>query len=325
MSQSISFLKHNNAVPIAMFAIFGITTASFAANPEVRSAVYDSKQEVRQIDNTYIVSADVKSRDFRMQVTDVKEDTDTFYVTYAYKDISLVGHVWQEQDVTGSLTVSKKELEGRDLGLYIAKQLGEIVNSKRIFLSDVQERERKVGAKPKVVATTYTGIVGKFLDSDEEVFPGYVAVIEPKDSTYKNPVPADVPGDTQQVTGGNVSVSLPNVNSSHTQLTQAQIEQMVAEQVRVILAGSAGTQTTGTVTSDQSPVASDTNTASSTPGMVNSEQETVNGAATTTGTVSGVATTTSESAAPAPEPVVEPASEPVPPTATESSTSSPTE
>lgn len=241
MSQTTSFLKHNNAVPIALFAVFGITTASFAASPEVRSAVYDSKQEVRQVDNTYIVSADVTGRDFRMQVTDVKEDTDTFYVTYAYKDISLVGYVWQEADATGSLTISKKELEGRDLGLYVAKQLGEVVGAKRAFLVGVQGHERKVGATPKVVATTYSGIVGKFLDPEEQTFPGYVAVIAPESSTYNNPIPALGVPDPRQGDAVAASVSLPNTNAngSQVQLTQAEIEQLVAEQVRTILSDAA--------------------------------------------------------------------------------------
>jgi hypothetical protein len=294
MSTSISFLKHNNAVPIFIFAVFGMATATFAANPDVRNAMYESRQEVRQVDNTYIVAADIGNRDFRMQVTDVKEDADTFYVTYAYKDITIVDHVWKEAETTGSMTVSKKELEGRDLGLYVAKQLGEVVNAKRAYLADVQKHERRAGATSKVVATTYSGMIGKFLDPDEERFPGYVAVIEPAKSNYNNPVPADA-GAPQQPEG-NISVSLPNPNASQPQLTQAQIEQMVAEQVRAILAGAAAS-TASTASSPEPAAPAD-------PVPTPAEPATT---ATTT------PTPTEPAGEPSPEPAAEPTTEPAVP------------
>lgn len=264
MNQSISFLKYNNAVPLVMFAIFGMATASFAASPEARSAVYTSAEVVRQIDNTYIVSTNIPARDFKMQVTGVKEDVDTFYVAYSYNDISVVDYVWKDSQVTGTLTISKKELEGGDLGLFVAKQLGELVNAKRAYLASVQEHEKKSGATTKVVTTTYSGIVGKFLNPDEQVFPGYVAVIAPTPPQAYIPTP--VVQQPEEISGS-ASVSLPATSTS-TGLTQSQIEALVAEQVRAILAG--------TIPSPQvpAPTVPEPQTASSTDPVATSTPET---------------------------------------------------
>lgn len=262
MNQSLSFLKYNNAVPLIMFAIFGMATASFAASPEARSAVYTSAEVVRQIDNTYIVSANIPSRDFKMQVIGVKEDTDMFYVAYSYNDISVVDYVWKDSTVTGTLTISKKELEGGDLGLFVAKQLGELVNAKRAYLVSVQEHEQRTGATTKVIATTYSGIVGKFLNADEQVFPGYVAVIAPVVTQPVSPTQAYVdPGEVN----GAVSVSLPAPQQPQG-LTQAQIEALVAEQVRAILAGTIPQPQVPTPITPETPTASSTDpVATSTP------------------------------------------------------------
>src|SRR3989344_9635324 len=79
MRKLFNFLQYNNAVPIALFVIFGATGATFAASPEVREAVLSAEQVVQSVDNTYIVSADLASRDFGLVVTKIEEDEEYYY------------------------------------------------------------------------------------------------------------------------------------------------------------------------------------------------------------------------------------------------------
>ncbi len=171
------FLQYNNAIPIALFILFGGTGAVFAASPEVRGAVISSEDTVQSIDNTYIIGADLGKRDFKLQITDVKEDDEMYYVTYTYQTISIVDYVWQEVSVTKTLEFSKKELTGKDLGLFVAKQLGEAMTQEIAYLSEVQKQEREKGASLKVIATEYSGLIGRMLDTDEKVFAGYDPVV----------------------------------------------------------------------------------------------------------------------------------------------------
>ena len=90
MSRLWNFLQYHNAVPIALFVIFGATGATFAASPEVREAVLSAEQIVQSVDNTYIVSADLASRDFGLVVTKIEEDEEYYYVSYTYRTIAIV-------------------------------------------------------------------------------------------------------------------------------------------------------------------------------------------------------------------------------------------
>lgn len=179
----INFIKYHNAFPIAVSLIFLSLTAVFAASPQMREdfkgALVSAKETVRSIDNTYIVSIDLDSFDFSLQITDIKEDTDNYYISYAFKTIYIQDYVWQELSKQTTLTVSKQALANNDLGLYVAEELGEVINSQLAYLKEVQQIEKQKGLSQKVVATEYAGLIGRFLNPKEEIFPGYEPVVSP--------------------------------------------------------------------------------------------------------------------------------------------------
>jgi len=178
-----NFIQYHNAVPITLFIIFGVTGAAFAASPQVRdataAAVLSQQQQVLAGDNTYLLGLDVPAFDFELQVTNVTEDDTTYYVDYQYNMVDPLDYVWRLYVASTSITVAKTEVQGKDLGLFISKQLGEVVAAKRAYLVAAQASERKAGESQKVVSTTYSGLIGRFLDAEQETFEGYTPVINP--------------------------------------------------------------------------------------------------------------------------------------------------
>lgn len=175
------FIKYNNAVPIVLGILFLGTSGALAASPEVRADVFSSSHQVVKVDNTRIVSADIDAYPLSVQITAVREDTDNYYVDYILTTIDLVDGVWKDTAQTKNLSVSKAALGDKDLGTYVSTQLAEVRDAERQRLRDTQVIEQKRGASAKVVATTYSGLVGKFLSPSEEKFAGYVPVVAPQD------------------------------------------------------------------------------------------------------------------------------------------------
>ncbi len=230
MRSLVNFVKYNNALPIALFLIFGMGSAAFAASPAAREQVLRSQEVVRSVDNTYIIEADLENFDFSLQVTAVAEDPDFYYVSYTYQTISIVDYVWKPATVKEVLKVGKLEILGRDLGLYVAKQLGEVIAGQKELLAGTQTAERKLGATPKVVATEYSGLIGKFLSPTETTFEGYDPVVEEKPLGDR----VAAVGAAGWTTGGPAGST-----AGAPVLTPKQVEQIVQDKVNAILAAGA--------------------------------------------------------------------------------------
>lgn len=152
---------------------FFITGGAFAANSD---AVFNSAQNLVSVDNSYILSLDVSTYRPQIQITAVTEDTEHYYVAFSFRTVDVQNGVWRDLSQDRSFKVAKADLGGRDLGLHVTSQLGQIVDAEMDRLRRTQDFERKNGASQKVVATTYSGLVGRFFDSTQEVLPGYVPV-----------------------------------------------------------------------------------------------------------------------------------------------------
>ena len=173
----LNFVKYNNAFTIIFvvcFFGFGIT---YAANPDVRESVYASEDTVVSIDNTLIVSTNLDNFNFNLRISSVIEDEKNYYAVYSYQTLAIEDGAWQSKLIEKTLTVSKEALEGRDLGLYVAEELGENINYELSYLKKVQKLEREKGGSQKVVTTEYSGLIGKLLDPKEKVMEGYSPVI----------------------------------------------------------------------------------------------------------------------------------------------------
>jgi hypothetical protein len=188
----INFIKYHNAFAILFVAVFFGFGMSYAAIPEVRDSVYSSKETVVSIDNGLIVSADLDNYSFNLRVNSVTEDEKNYYASYTYQTLAIQDSVWQNVEIEKTLTVDKEALEGKDLGLYVAQELGENINYERSYLKRVQKLEKQKGESQKVVAVEYLGLIGKLLNPTEKVINGYNPVI-PEITATPTPTPEENP------------------------------------------------------------------------------------------------------------------------------------
>ncbi|TSC87252.1 MAG: hypothetical protein G01um10148_357 [Parcubacteria group bacterium Gr01-1014_8] len=200
MQRLLHFLSYNNAVPIAVSIVFLGGTATFAAtNPE---AIFDSEQSVLSIDNTYIANKDLSGYTPTIEILGVTEDSEKYYVSYRLTTIDVVDAMWRDVTENGVLEVAKPVLgQYGDLGLYATEQFKQLVDHEIAYLKEVQEIERKQ-VTPKIVATSYSGLVGKLLDDKTETLPGYTPVVTPPPIVVENVSAPDTSG---QVAGASTS------------------------------------------------------------------------------------------------------------------------
>jgi len=187
MKSLLQFLSYHNAVPIVFGILFLGATGAAAASPEVRDAVLDSVQEVRSVDNSRILSADVATLPLSVTINEVTEDNEFYYVGYTIQTIEIIDYVWQDIEKEMELQVSKEFLSGQDLGVYASKQIAEVRDAERVRLRETQTYEKEIGASRKVVATVYSGLIGQFVEPVEKIVPEYVN-IEPAHSPTQAPV-----------------------------------------------------------------------------------------------------------------------------------------
>ena len=180
----LHYIQYHNATTwlfiVALF--FGVGTAFAASDPELRQAAADAlvseNRTLTQTDNSVLLSLNVDTFDPRLKINEVVEDDDNYYASYTFTTLTLEGGVWQETRKTDTLTVNKQILGGRDLGLHLADELGELVRGELTYLAEIQVHERKKGVTRKTVAVNYSGLIGRLLDPEEVEFDGYAPVVE---------------------------------------------------------------------------------------------------------------------------------------------------
>jgi len=201
MKGLLNFVKYNNAVPIILGVVFiGAGSAFAATDPQ---AIYSQQQQVVSTDNTYIANKDLSTWTPKILINGVTEDTDNYYVSYTFTTIDVVDYAWQDAAKNLTMTVSKADLGLRDLGVYVTSQFRNIIANEVAYLTQVQQKAKN-DISQKVVATTYGGLVGKFLDSTTETLPGYTPVVTPPADNSYNTVSA-TPGQPDTSGGGSSS------------------------------------------------------------------------------------------------------------------------
>lgn len=208
------FIKYNNTIPIVLGVIFLGTTGALAASPEVRGAVYSSTESVKSVDNSYIRNVNVQGFPFTVQITNVREDTDTYYVSYSLHTIDLVDSVWRPVDKKMELTVLKSDLKNENLGTYTSRQVAQVRDYERYRFTLAQEAELKKGPSQKIVSTAYSGLVGSFLGTHDETIPGYAT---PETVADGNFVPEG--GDPNRLSSPQTLIASESAPRSETQTT----------------------------------------------------------------------------------------------------------
>lgn len=175
----IQFIKYHNVFVIGLLLIF-VFGASVLASDTIREATI-GKAVVEQegIDNSVLLAADLDDFDFVMTITGVTEDAQNYYISYTYQTLAISDNVWRMVGRGDTLTVSRLALGDRDLGLYVAEELGEIVDSELAYLTEVQTAEEQKGQTFVQETTKYTGLIGLVLNPVTKQLPGYEPVVKP--------------------------------------------------------------------------------------------------------------------------------------------------
>lgn len=264
LKRIIHFVQYHNFFSIAVMVVFMGTSVSLAASPELRQGVLSPKEIVRSVDNTYVVNTDFDAHDIGLKIESVAEDAERYYVDYTYNMIAVKDYVWQPIPVADSMKISKKELAWRDLGLYVAEQLGQVIDQHISYLKEVQEKEKKGGATQKVVATEYSGLIGQFLNTREKVFEGYKPVKLPPER------PEQLSGSNSGNVAGVGTVSSGGVSSvsagapSEPVLTREEVQRIIQETVKRLLAGESVPSADTATSVSSSPPTPDTTTTTTT-------------------------------------------------------------
>jgi hypothetical protein len=179
LDKIIHFIKYHNAFTIGLALLFVFSGVIFASEDAREAAL--GKKVVTQggIDNSWILAADLDNFDFQMTVQGVKEDVKNYYVDYSYRTLGIQGNAWREVLEEDTLSVSKEAIGGRDLGLYVQEELGEIIDSQLAYLREVQELEENKGQTFVQETTEYTGLIGLVLNPQTKTLPGYEPVVKP--------------------------------------------------------------------------------------------------------------------------------------------------
>jgi len=174
------FVKYHNGFVVGlMLALFG-GAAIFAASPQAREAVLGEEIVTESgVDNSALLAALLDDFDFGMTVENVTEDDGNYYIDYSFNTYQIQDNVWQIAPRHSLMKIDKLSLAGGDLGLYLQKQLSEIVQNELAYLKEVQTAEREKGPTRMVKTTEYTGLIGLVLDVKNAVLPGYDPVVKP--------------------------------------------------------------------------------------------------------------------------------------------------
>ena len=171
------FVKYHNAFTI-LLAVILLSFGSAMASETVRDTVLgEAVVEKDGIDNSLLLSTDLDKFDFQMKITNVYEDEENYYISYSFNTLAIKDNIWQEIVKDGMMDISKKFLGKRDLGIYVAEELGEITDGQSAYLSKVKKKETSKGQTLVRETTKYTGLIGLVLNPKTKQLPGYEPVV----------------------------------------------------------------------------------------------------------------------------------------------------
>ncbi len=174
----IDFVKYHNAFMIGLVLFFLCSGAIFASEGARDIIIGEEVITQQGIDNTALLEINLDDFDMQMQIIDVSEDGENYYVDYSYNMLVIIENVWQTVNLVETLDVSKISLIGKDLGLYLVEELGEVAGAQMVFLKKVQKKEQEKGVQEIVVSVDYTGLKGLAIDLKNKILPGYEPVID---------------------------------------------------------------------------------------------------------------------------------------------------
>ncbi len=171
LKKIIHFIKFNNLTVLILAFIFLLSTGVFAQT-ETGQAVIGAKQtSIEGIDNALLLEADMDNMDMDYKIEKIEQDDKYYYVTYTFLDLVIINNAWQYQLQEKVRKVSKNLKE--DLGIYLAKELGEEYSARIKELKGEQAKEQNKGEEKRLEVVEYDGLIGQTLELASKIFPNY--------------------------------------------------------------------------------------------------------------------------------------------------------
>ncbi len=171
----IEFVKYNNFFVLMLAVIFLLGSGVLAATPAGKAVIGQKQTEIKGIDNTLLLEADLDKLDMDFKIEKIEQDQKYYYVTYTYLDLVKKNGVWQYEIKEKVRKISRRRLD-KDLGVYLAEQFKQEYQARIKDLKRAQEKARSEGEEKRVEVTEYSGLIGRTLKLAGKVFPGYEPV-----------------------------------------------------------------------------------------------------------------------------------------------------
>lgn len=191
MRSLIDFLKYHNAVPVIVAVLVLGTGVVFAANPAARETFFPTDSgpigPAPAPENQILQMTDIGDFDMAFRVDTVSERAEAYQVAYSYRTLEVIDRAWQVVPKAKIMDIPKALLGKRDLGLYAAEQIGQVMDREISYLSEVQVRLTDTSLTGDD-AGRYNRLAGKTLDSKDREFNGYKPVV--KGEEKEKPIPS---------------------------------------------------------------------------------------------------------------------------------------
>lgn len=203
MRSIIDFIKYNNAVPLILAVLMLGTGVVFAANPAVRESLFPTDSgpigppPATEVDE--LLSTDPEDFEKSFRIDSVAEVGQSYRIGYSYRTFEVTDNRWQVVAKTKELDIPKALLGKRDLGLYAAEQIGQVMDREIAYLDAVRAHALKLDQKANS-SREYGDLVGRSLDAEKRRFDGYnpvvkeAEVVEGKKTTPSDTVSIELPG-----------------------------------------------------------------------------------------------------------------------------------
>jgi len=226
MQKIINFIKYNNGFMIILGIVFLGAGSSFASETVRDAVIGQTIEETKGMDNSALLAINLNSFKQEMNIGDVSEDEENYYVGYSFSTFDIKDNIWQNQTKNQTLKVPQEALNGgKDLGLYVQSELAQVMDAQLAYLKDAQEREQKKGQTKIIKTTKYTGLKGLVLNSETKELEGYTPVMEKKERV--EPAYVAPTANSTSSSSSESSVAVPDIITSNSSSSESSASAVV--------------------------------------------------------------------------------------------------
>jgi hypothetical protein len=122
-------------------------------------------QDKTEIDSSLLLGTDLDKFDVNLKITEVKENEESYFVTYQYKTFFIENNIWEIFTKEDNLSIYKKMVAGKNLENYISEKLQEIAKNELLYLKEIKViLRKKILDKQTKTSNTYRDFVGKKIE-----------------------------------------------------------------------------------------------------------------------------------------------------------------